>query len=246
MEKTISQEERIRRAEEIYQRRKNTNNSGIRVYANSVNSNGKTRLSLFKKMALQLAICAVIYIIFYLIKNTNYFFSDDIIQKTKEFLSHDINFGNAYAQISSFIENNKDKLNLIGIQTNEVEENDSQDSNHVEENEEEKNKTTNETTNQVEGIGGADTNEVVTASAGDNNKKTQMEIDAEYIKKNYNFKLPLKGTVTSRYGSREATEIISANHQGIDIGANKGTAIYAAMEGKVSLVSSEGDYRKTC
>ena len=35
-------------------------------------------------MALQLAICAVIYIIFYLIKNTNYIFSEDVINKTKE------------------------------------------------------------------------------------------------------------------------------------------------------------------
>ena len=71
-----------------------------------------------------------------------------------------------------------------------------------------------------------------------------MEIDADYIKENYSFKLPLKGTVTSRYGTREPTEIVSANHQGIDIGANTGTAIYAAMEGTVSLVSSEGDYGK--
>ena len=71
-----------------------------------------------------------------------------------------------------------------------------------------------------------------------------MEIDAEYVKEKYSFKLPLKGVITSRYGSREATEIVSANHKGIDIGANTGTAIYAAMEGTVSLVSSEGDYGK--
>ena len=241
LEKAISQEERMRRAEEIYQRRRNTSSNGIRVSGNSVNTNGKTRVSLFKKMALQLAICAVIYIIFYLIKNTNYFFSEDIIQKTKEFLSHDINFGNAYAQISSFIEQNKDKLNIIGIQTNQTEENSTQD----QENQLEENKTENEIANEIGGIGGADTNEVTTASADGSSKKTQMELDAEYIKKNYNFKLPIKGTVTSRYGSREATEIVSANHQGIDIGANKGADIYAAMEGKVTLVSSEGDYRKT-
>ena len=65
MERTISQEERIRRAEEIYQRRRMINESGVRVSSSSVNSN-KPKISLFKKMALQLAICAVIYIIFYL------------------------------------------------------------------------------------------------------------------------------------------------------------------------------------
>lgn len=72
-----------------------------------------------------------------------------------------------------------------------------------------------------------------------------MEIDAEYIKKNYKFKVPLKGSITSRYGKREKTEIISAYHYGIDIGANIGTIITAAMEGTVTLVSSEGDYRKS-
>lgn len=85
---------------------------------------------------------------------------------------------------------------------------------------------------------------IETVAKDGNEKKTQMEIDAEYIKKNYSFKLPITGTVTSRYGKREATEIVSPNHQGIDIGANTGTAIYAAMEGTVTLVSSEGDYGK--
>ena len=57
--------------------------------------------------------------------------------------------------------------------------------------------------------------------------------------------MPTKGTVTSRYGAREKTEIVSAYHYGIDIGANIGTAIYASMEGTVTVVSSQGDYRKT-
>ena len=90
MERTMSQEDRIRRAEEIYQRRRVAN--GIRVSSNTVNRAEKKKLSLFKKMFLQLAICAVIYIIFYLIKNSNYIFSEDVIKKTKEFLSYDINF----------------------------------------------------------------------------------------------------------------------------------------------------------
>ena len=94
MERILSQEDRIRRAEEIYNRRRTANRSGIRVSSDNVNTS-KNEWSLFKKMALQLAICAVIYIIFYLIKNTNYIFSEDVINKTKEMLSYDINFGNA-------------------------------------------------------------------------------------------------------------------------------------------------------
>lgn len=263
MEKTISQEERIRRAEEIYQRRKMATGSGIRVSSSSVNKN-KPKISLFKKMALQLAICAVIYIIFYLIKNTNYIFSNDVINKTKELLSYDINFGNVYSQASNFIENNKDKLNILGITQNELEENidtnginvNEVDTNLINANEVDTSAQNSLQENSIEntvgnetkegGIGGAEANKVQEASANEDTKKSQMEIDAEYVKKNYSFKIPLQGIITSRYGVREATEIVSANHQGIDIGANIGTAIYVAMEGTVTLVSSEGEYRKTC
>lgn len=281
MEKTITQEERLRRAEEIYQRRRASNGNGVRVSSSSVNKN-KTKISLFKKMALQLAICSVIYIIFYLIKNTSYVFSDDVIIKTKELLSYDINFGNVYQQVSSFIERNKDKFTMTGTNTNEQSEEqvESENKNEEEKGKEEQsnvqtneqkqeeqanqieestniveenvnetentNKTNNnETTNTQGGIGGAETNEVQEDKTDETTKKSQMEIDAEYVKSKCNFKVPVKGTVTSRYGAREETEIVSANHYGIDIGADTGTAIYASMEGTVILVSSEGDYRKT-
>ncbi len=243
MEKTISQEERIRRAEEIYYRRRSLNKSGIRVSSNSVNSS-KVKISLFKKMALQLAICSVIYIIFYLIKNTNYIFSEDVISKTKELLSYDINFENVYAGISSFFENNKDKF-IIPNENQEENTNQTdtqQEEKEVENNEIENKEQSNET---VGGIGGAETNEIQEEKQ-EENQKSQMEKDAEYAKSKLKFAIPLKGSVTSRYGKRKATEIVSANHYGIDIGANKGTAIYASIEGTVTLVSSEGDYRKAC
>lgn len=247
MERTISQEERIRRAEEIYNRRKRA--SGIRVSSDNVNRAEKKKISLFKKMLMQLAICAVIYIIFYLIKNTNYIFSDDVINKTKEFLSYDINFGQIQSQITSFFENNKDKFNFLGIKSN--------DNNNTENNEmvneiqvnDIQNQIQEENTNVIGGIGGAATNEIVNESDENkenekDTKKSQYEIDVEYIKENYSFILPVTGTVTSRYGQREETEVVSANHQGIDIGANEGTVIYASMEGTVTVSSEEGEYGK--
>lgn len=247
MERTISREERVRRAEEIYQRRKVAGRSGVRVASSSVN-NTKVKLSLFKKMALQLAICAVIYIIFYLIKNTNYIFSDDVINRTKELLSYDINFGNLYTQVTSFIEENKDKFVISGFvqeEQNKIEENNVEE-NKVE-NTEKSIENTNKTENKVSngGIGGAETNEIQENKTDEKTKKSQMELDAEYIKQKCSFKMPLKGTITSRYGAREKTDIVSANHYGIDIGADTGTAIYASMEGIVTVASSEGDYRKT-
>ena len=49
MERIMSQEERIRRAEEIYQRRKS---QGVRLTGDSVNLGGKPEFSLFKRSAL--------------------------------------------------------------------------------------------------------------------------------------------------------------------------------------------------
>lgn len=255
MERTISQEERIRRAEEIYNRRRQA--SGVRVSSNNVNRAEKRNLSLFKKMFLQLAICAVIYIIFYLIKNTNYIFSEDVINKTKEFLSYDINFGQIQAQITSFWNDNKNVFGIGNDEEQEIvnsEDNINDISNKLTNELEDTvtnevvnetanviaNELENETTNVIGGIGGATTNEVVE----DDTKKSQYELDVEYIKENYSFILPVTGTVTSRYGQREETEVVSANHQGIDIGANEGTPIYASMAGTVTVSSEEGEYGK--
>lgn len=255
MEKIVNQDERIKRAEEIYLRRKSINGSGIRVSSNSVNKS-KKKLSLFKKMFLQLAICSIIYIVFYLIKNSNYIFSEDVISKTKELLSYDINFNNVYLQVTSFIDQNKDKFTVKedSLNTNEIKQenqgmqkesgNEIENGNTIEDNNE-----VIDNSNQVDssqgGIGGAEAEETKDKES-EIIKKSQMEVDADYVKKQCKFKVPVKGVVTSRYGAREETEIISANHQGIDIGADTGTPIYASIEGTVKVVSSEGDYRKAC
>ena len=225
MERTLSPEERIKRAEEIYYRRR-VNNRGIRVPTSTVNvGNNKPEYNLFKKMILQILICFVIYAIFYLIQNTNYIFSENVLKKTKEFLTTDINFNNIYNSVVNYINNNKDYWN--GLWDNNETKNNEQTS------------ANNEAVNNEEnvGMGGEKDN-----SNSKDIEKSQMEIDGEYIKSKYEPIIPVSGTVTSRYGTREPTEIISANHKGIDIGANTGTPIYASIEGTVTLVSDEGDY----
>ena len=225
MERTLSPEERIKRAEEIYYRRR-VNNRGIRVPTSTVNvGNNKPEYNLFKKMILQILICFVIYAIFYLIQNTNYIFSENVLKKTKEFLTTDINFNNIYNSVVNYINNNKDYWN--GLWDNNETKNNEQTS------------VNNEAVNNEEnvGMGGEKDN-----SNSKDIEKSQMEIDGEYIKSKYEPIIPVSGTVTSRYGTREPTEIISANHKGIDIGANTGTPIYASIEGTVTLVSDEGDY----
>lgn len=244
LERVMSSEERIRRAEEIYNRRKGSNNRGVRVSTNHVKT--KTDYLLFKKLILQIAICLVVYFIFYLIKNSNYIFSEDVIQKTKEFLSYDINFGNMYQQVENFYHEKIEGFFILPEN-----ENTNQVVNEQTTNTEIINEVSSETGNEIIGIGGgSDDNTVVESEPVQQEEPTvpltEMEIDSNYIKENYNLVLPLKGTVTSRYGSRTPTEIVSANHKGIDIGVNSGTVFVASMEGTVTMVSGEGDYRKSC
>ena len=178
-----------------------------------------------------------------------------MINKTKEFLSYDINFQNLYQQAEDYYHNHIQAW--INAKKEEEEENKTETKEQETLNEQVTNEetTNNEVANeQTEGgIGGGEEgeklllNEMVTTSANaekteETQPLTQMEMDANSIKENYSMILPLKGTVTSRFGAREPTEIVSANHAGIDIGANEGTVFIAAMEGKVTYVSSEGGY----
>ena len=106
LERVISAEERIRKAEEIYQRRKNQNSGGVRVSTRNVNTGTKREYMLFKKLILQIAICLLIYLIFYLIKNSNYIFSENVINKTREILSYDIDFQKLYTSAEEYYNNN--------------------------------------------------------------------------------------------------------------------------------------------
>ena len=114
MEKTISPEERIRRAEEIYYRRRENSNS-VRMSSSQVKEgNENRRISLYKKMIIQVLTCILIYLIFSLIKEANYIFSTDVMNKTKEFLSTDIDFQIIAENVGQFFQDNQDKLDFLG------------------------------------------------------------------------------------------------------------------------------------
>lgn len=250
MERAISSEERIRRAEEIYNRRKMQN--GVRVATTKVSSSANEKYKLYKKLILQIAICFVIYFIFYLIKNSNYIFSEDVINKTRQFLEYDINFSNAYNQIIEYYNNNikgyieeisNEEANVVNEeQVNEIVEQEQLNEGENIENQEEAGigGGEQEELNIIEQVGNSEEQTIEVAKEESTLQLSQMEIDANEIKANYSLILPLTGyTVTSRYGPRTATEVVSANHAGIDIGANEGTVFIAAMEGKV-ITATEG------
>ena len=93
MERTMSVEEKIKRAEEIYQKRR----QGTERQIATVNlSENKKKLKLFKKTIIQILICTVIYFIISSIYNSDYIFSKDFTNKVKEILSYDINFYEIY------------------------------------------------------------------------------------------------------------------------------------------------------
>ncbi len=236
MERTLTPEERMRRAEEIYYRRKNQNldRSSIKVSDEKKEPN----FIIIKKMILQIIICIVIYSIFYMIQNTNYIFSEDVIGKTKEILSYDINVQNLYNQskeyINSFINKNQEENNE---QEEQVEAQD------------EPNQTENETSNIEETNTLTENNKSVEENIGgeepvsEEENLTEMEKDAKDIIATKSLIVPVKGVITSRYGPRNPTDPkVSKYHTGIDIAVNTGTIFVASMEGVVEEVSSEGAY----
>ena len=113
MEKTMSQEERIRRAEEIYNRRNynrgygRTNNREVRLDY----KRGKRKIA--NKMLIQMIVCLIIYIVMLIFSDTNGVLSNDIKNKTNEILSYDISFENLKASISTYYNNVKEKLNSV-------------------------------------------------------------------------------------------------------------------------------------
>lgn len=268
----MSSEERIRRAEEIYNRRRERYNGNVRVSSSSVNVNSKPEYKMFKKVILQVLVCLLIYVIFYLIKNSDYIFSADVLEKTKEFLSYDINFQNVYETVSIYCNdaiewlsgfNEQEENNNINEETNTIDEQDNQEqeksnesktegdtntveinTNNSEQSQEVNGESQNEQIEQLGGIGGGsdENGQSQVEEPVPQVQLSQMEIDANEIKNNYSFILPLNGIITSRYGPREGTEIVSSNHKGIDIAVNEGTVFYAAMEGTVTDVSGEGSY----
>lgn len=238
MERSISVDEKIRRAEEIYNRR-NSINERRTATVNVATHKNKSKL---RKMLVQVLICILIYCIYYLITTTNYVFSADVINKTKEILNRDINFVDIY---NNLVNQNKEENEVLENGITETNENskptetiDGHTNTLVEETPSTKvNAITEENT-----LSASEENVLLEETSSFN----QMDIDANEIKSGYSLIKPLSGTITSRYGVRNpTTETVPKYHTGIDIAANEGTEIISAMEGTVSIVSSEGDYRKS-
>lgn len=231
MDRLMSVEEKIKRAEEIYARRHEKDiQPNTTLYLQGKN---KKDLKLFKKMILQIVVCLLIYLIFYTVQNNNYIFSEDFINKAKEILSYDTNFQEIYNNISGLITEffnkteKKEEENIGGSdeKNNEVIENLEEKQTKIENLESDKNDVKGE---QV-----------------DISNLTEEEQQILQIKNTTTFIKPVEGKISSRYGMRDpTTSTVPKNHTGTDIAANLGTKILSATDGEVIVSSSEGDYGK--
>ena len=231
MERVMTVEERIRRAEEIYERRKR--NQGLTVVGeenNKKEKNEKRDIKLLKKMTIQLMVCVCIYLVIYTIQNNQYIFSEDFIHKVNEIISYDIDFKKLYEDAKNYI---------IGIFNKDGEKQNEEENQNNETNVTDGNQSNN-------GIGGAaeETSET-TEQVKENEVLSQEEQDILNVKNTANFIKPVEGTISSVYGYRDtATGTVPKNHTGTDIAAVMGTKIKSATDGQVVLVSEEGDYGK--
>ena len=226
MERTMSVEEKIRRAEEIYERRKQGNRKPIAT----VSVREKKDVKLLKKMMIQILVCVAIYGIIYTIQNSNYVFSEEFLKKVNEVLSYDTNFSQIYEniknQIMSWIPQKEEQTNQEGIGGAEEITPPAETTENQEQIVQEQNQETNPEVQQEQLI-------------------SQEEQDILNIKNTTSFIKPVEGTISSSFGQREnATGSVPKNHTGTDIATNMGTKILSATDGEVVLASEEGDYGK--
>lgn len=214
MNRVITDEDRIRRAEIIAERR------NIDFYDGSEKENVIKSGGRKKTLIIQILMCLCIYCGLYYVKNTKNESSTAIINNIKSSLQTDINFPEMYRFVRTKIESvlNKQKNNNVeDMKTNESAE--------------------------IIGIGG-EMEEVL-----EENTKIEEQVDPsalsddEYIKEKVELIKPLdEYIITSPYGERPSSDIVSSNHKGIDLGAVSGTIIKSASDGVVTQASSYGDF----
>ena len=218
MEKILNDEEKIKRAEEIYYRRNN------QVYP-ARKKEDKKAPNIKYRMFLNMLVMFNLAVIVFCIQNKDFIFTKEFVEKMNEYNNNAT--GKILNVLGSFIEsdeeNNNDKINSNeNILITDENQNIIETQNVINGNNNEK----KDYENNISSI-------------------NEMEMDISNLKAAYKFINPLNGTVSSSFGARQSKyQNVTGYHTGIDIAADSGTSIVASMEGIVELVSSEGDYGK--
>ena len=217
MERAISEMERIKRAEEIYAKRK----------LNDESENLKKPKSIYKYL-FQGLVLINIAIVIVAVQNRNSIFTQGFIE-----------------QVCSYNVNLKEKIESFFSVKNDSKE-DKKDENNTSDNKEQDASITNQNQTGEAVPGESNQSQGAALVENEPQKElSQMEKDVISIKERYSIILPISGTITSGYGDRESTNSkVTPHHTGIDIAAKKGTVINSAITGTVSQVSDIGDYGK--
>lgn len=219
MERAIAEMEKIKRAEEIYSRRKNLEDE-----------EKKPTRSIYKSLFELLFLINVVIIII-AVQNQKYIFTEEFINK-----------------VNSFNINLKSKIEQIFSNDNQAKEVSSNNA-KVEENSVEESVSISGESNNVNGAlvenEVVENSEKEGIQEEVQEPLSQEELDIETIKNTYSVVLPVSGTKTSGFGERESSNpLVTKYHTGVDIAANTGTVIGSAIDGKVIEVSTAGDYGK--
>lgn len=260
MERAMSVEERIRRAENIYNRR-----NGVQ-YSRPITSREKVHGSkkrTVKKLLMQIFVCLAIYIIFYAVSNRDYVFSEEFRGEVNSFFTEKTKISEWYNNAKAFI---LSKFNKSNETDNAAQQNNASQQNENKENNVNEQKANKEQSNgnevndaskpdekkSDENIGGAIENsekekeknsEKIEDSKKELSEAEKMKKTADEIKSKISFILPIKGRISSTFGWRNpTTATVPKYHTGLDIAANEGTVIKSATDGKVIMASSKGDY----
>lgn len=214
MERILNDDEKIRKAEEIYFRRNNKNISYF-------NKEEKTKKYTKDKILLQLLFMFNIAVIVFCIQNKDFIFRSEFLDTVSQY---NINFGDKIINLTKEIVGNSPENS--DIQTNN----------------EENIQSENPEVSSVQDTNIENNNININMVDSESSSISEMELDINNLKA-YSFIKPLNGTITSSFGTRESEhKNVTGYHTGIDIAAEKNTAIKASMGGIVTLVSDQGDY----
>lgn len=222
MERILRDDEKIRKAEEICYRRNHRNALMGRELK-------KPKTYLGSKILLEMLILLLLAVMVFAVKNKDYIFTENFLNHCAQYninLSEKFNFILAY-----FKEENEGDEIFVNNSSNPPPENQNQES-------------VPETTN-LENPNPPESTEVVQVQGEETQSNLgQMVItDSVSLKNAITFTKPIEGIVTSGFGSKTSQyQNITGAHTGIDLGADSGTKIKAAMSGTVTQVSKEGDY----
>ena len=245
MEKTMSVEDRIKRAEEIYARRQGRD-IGKRT---TISANNKRSGRQFKRLIKEIFLCLFIYLVFLTIKNSEYIFSKEFLDDVNRVLSYRTNISelgnNIKNNLIKTLENMKEQNGIGGAnEDTTMQENTTanesklnskieSESNIAEQNQINEQVTENENQNTIG------------KENGEQQGETEEEKEIADIKATTSFIKPIEGKISSTFGMRNpTTSTVPKNHTGVDIAANMGTKIKSSTPGEVVLASEEGDFGK--